>query len=73
MSDRGHADWGGLCGVGFLERSADEKWPFEQFYRALQDFNADTDDKLKAEARWQVLNASLNGIRRVVKPRSTAH
>jgi len=49
------ADWGGLCRVGFLERSADEKWPFEQFQHALDEFDVDTDNKLKAEARWQVL------------------
>jgi hypothetical protein len=59
--------------LGFLERLADEKWPFEQFRRALDDFDANNDNELKAEGRAQVLNASLNGIRRAVKPSSTAH
>jgi len=35
--------------LGFLERLADEKCPFEQFRCALDDF--DTDNKLKAEGR----------------------
>lgn len=32
--------------LGFLERCADEKWPFEQFRQALENFDI---DKLKAE------------------------
>jgi hypothetical protein len=49
--------------LSFLELRADEQWPFEQFRKALEDFST---DGVKAEARWQVLNASLNGIKRAV-------
>ena len=49
--------------LSFLELQADEKWPFEQFWHALEDFST---DGVKAEARWQALNASLNGIKRVI-------
>jgi len=48
--------------LDFLELRSDEKWPFKQFRDALEGFDAR--DQLKAEARWQVLNASLNGIKR---------
>jgi hypothetical protein len=48
----------------FLEMQADEKWPFEQFREALEDPGM---DGTKPEARWQVLNASLNAIKRVVR------
>jgi len=47
----------------FLEQRADEQWPFEQFRKALADPRMDT---TKPEARWQLLNASLNGIKRVI-------
>jgi hypothetical protein len=43
---------------------ADEKWPFEQFREALEDHGM---DGTKPEARWQVLNASLNAMRRVIR------
>ena len=49
--------------LSFLERCADEKWPFEQFRQALEDPGM---EGTKPEARWQMLNASLNGIKRVV-------
>jgi hypothetical protein len=49
--------------LDFLALHASEKWPFEQFRQALEDFSL---DELKAEARWQTLNASLNGIKRAV-------
>jgi hypothetical protein len=49
--------------LDFLELRASEKWPFEQFRKALEDFSP---DRVKAEARWQMLNASLNGIKRAV-------
>ncbi|TMA96396.1 MAG: hypothetical protein E6J74_08750 [Deltaproteobacteria bacterium] len=39
----------------FLEPYLTEKWPIEQFRRALEDSNE--------EGRWQNLNASLNGIK----------
>jgi hypothetical protein len=47
-----------------LERHADEQWPFEQFRKALANPGMDGP---KPEARWQVLNASLNGIKRVIR------
>ena len=39
--------------------------PFEQFQNALADPGMDGP---KPEARWQALNASLNGIKRVIRP-----
>jgi hypothetical protein len=56
--------------LSFLEHHADEKWPFEQFRKGLEDFST---DEVKAEARWQALNEALDGIKRAVKPQSTAH
>ncbi len=50
--------------LGFLERCADEKWPFEQFRKALEDCGVEGP---KPEARWQMLNASLNAIKRAVR------
>jgi hypothetical protein len=50
--------------LGFLERCADEKWPFEQFRKALEDCGV---EEPKPEARWQMLNASLNAIKRAVR------
>jgi len=50
--------------LSFLERHADKQWPFEQFRGALADPGMDT---TKPEARWQMLNASLNGIKRVIR------
>lgn len=45
--------------LDFLAAKAATKWPFEQFRTGL-----DTENE---EGRWQVLNASLNGIRLAVK------
>jgi hypothetical protein len=50
--------------LSFLERRADEKWPFEQFRKALEDPGMEGTSQ---EARWQMLSASLNGIKRVVR------
>jgi hypothetical protein len=44
-----------FAALDFLQLRADQKWPFDQFRRAL-----DTDNE---EGRWQNLNASLNGIK----------
>jgi hypothetical protein len=55
---------GVVAALSFLAQHADEQWPFEQFRTALADPGMDT---TKPEARWQVLNASLNGIKRVVR------
>ena len=56
-----------FAALSFLELRADEKWPFEQFRKALEDPGM---DGTKPEARWQMLNASLNAIKRAVRPRS---
>ena len=49
--------------LDFLDLRATETWPFEQFRKAIEDFSP---DGFKAEAGWQVLNASLNGIKRAI-------
>ena len=49
--------------LSFLERQADETWPFDQFRQALEDFST---EPVKAEARHQVLDASLSGIKRAI-------
>jgi hypothetical protein len=49
--------------LSYLERLTNEKWPFEQFRKALEDPGMDGS---KPEARWQMLNASLNAIKRAV-------
>jgi hypothetical protein len=49
--------------LSFLELRADEKWPLEQFREALAEPGM---EGTKPEARWQMLNASLNAIKRVV-------
>ena len=55
---------GVLAALEFLALRADEQWPFEQFRKALANPGMDGP---KPEARWQVLNASLNGIKRVIR------
>jgi hypothetical protein len=45
------------------ERSASERWPFDQFRHALGSGPFSPD----AAGRGQVVNASLNGIRRVCR------
>src|SRR2546426_11662123 len=50
--------------LSFLELRADEKWLFEQFRKALEDPGM---EGTKPEARWQLLNAALNGIKRAVR------
>jgi hypothetical protein len=59
-------DAGVLAALSFLERCADEQWPFEQFRKALDDPGM---EGTKPEARWQILNASLNAIKRVIRKR----
>jgi hypothetical protein len=49
--------------LSFLELRADEKSPFEQFRKAIEDPGM---EGTKQEARWQVLKASLNAIKRAV-------
>ena len=48
----------------YLATQATLKWPFEQFRRALVE---PTRNEIEKEARRQVLNASLNGIRRALQ------
>jgi len=47
----------------FLEMRADRKWPFEQFRQALE---SDGSEGWQVEGRYQMLNASLNGIKLAV-------
>lgn len=46
--------------LDYLAARAKKKWPFEQFREALDD---DGTEGSQPEARWQMLNASLNGIK----------
>ena len=55
---------GVLAALEFLAVHAREQWPFEQFQNALADPGMDGP---KPEARWPMLNASLNAIKRVVR------
>jgi hypothetical protein len=48
----------------YLEMRAEKKWPFEQFRQALE---SDGSEGWQAEGRYQMLNASLNGIKLAVK------
>ena len=50
-----------FAALDYLTAKSVETWPFDQFRFAL-----DSDDP---EGRWQNLNASLNGIRRLMSPR----
>ena len=52
-----------FAALDLLAARATVKWPFDQFREALE--NAGSKD-WEVEGRWQILNASLNGIRRVV-------
>ena len=53
---------GVLAALEFLALHAREQWPFEQFRKALADSSMDGPETL-----WQMLNASLNAIKRVVR------
>ncbi len=44
----------------FLEQYGRQKWPFEQFRKALE--NSGTEG-WQAEGRWQNVNASLNAVK----------
>jgi hypothetical protein len=48
----------------YLATQATLKWPFDQFRRALVE---STRNGIEKEARRQMLNASLNGIRRALR------
>ena len=47
-----------FAAVDFLQARANQIWPFEQFRGGLE--------SMDAEGKWQVLNASLNGIKLAV-------
>ena len=47
----------------YLQLSASTAWPFQQFRDALNSYSK---NGIEEEARWQVMNASLNAIRRAV-------
>jgi hypothetical protein len=53
-----------LAALDFLEAQATVKWPFGQYRNALSTEHRNLD--VDKEGRRQVLNASLNGIKRVV-------
>ena len=50
--------------LDYLGTQATLKWPFDQFRRALVE---PTRNEIEKEARRQILNASLNGIRRALR------
>ena len=54
-----------LAALDFLEARATVKWPFGQYRNALATEHRELD--VDKEGRRQVLNASLNGIKRVVQ------
>jgi hypothetical protein len=57
-----------LAALDFLDRQATVvKWPFDQFRKALAPKEGELD--LNREGRRQILNASLNGIKRAVLPK----
>jgi hypothetical protein len=49
-----------FAALEFLAGHAKEKWPFDQFRHEL---DSDGRQGWETEGRWQVLNASLNGIK----------
>jgi len=48
-----------FAALDFLAAGAHPQWPFKEFREAL--------DSEEAEERWQVLNASLNGIKLAIR------
>ena len=52
-----------FAALDFLAAQATVKWPFNQFRNAL---DGDGSKGWEREGRWQILNASLNGIKLVV-------
>ena len=54
-----------FAALDFLAGHAKEKWPFDQFRDEL---NSDGTELWQIEGKWQVLNASLNGIKRALMP-----
>jgi hypothetical protein len=54
-----------FAALDFLAARASVKWPFEQFRKSLDSTGFEL---WEAEARWQTLNASLNGIKLAITP-----
>jgi hypothetical protein len=54
----GGADQALRFALAFLSNFADERWPFDAFWRALS--------KEHQQGRWQAANAALNAIRLAV-------
>jgi hypothetical protein len=54
-----------FAALDFLAARASVKWPFEQFRESLNSMDSEL---WEAEARWQTLNASLNGIKLAITP-----
>jgi hypothetical protein len=52
-----------FAALDFLEARTNPKWPFKQFREALE---GSVSQDWEIEGRRQILNASLNGIRRAV-------
>jgi hypothetical protein len=59
----GHFRLNTVLASNYLTIQQDEKWPLEQCRKALEDPGM---EGTKPEARWQMLNASLNAIKRAV-------
>ena len=55
-----------FAALHFLEARTNPKWPFKQFREALE---GSVSQDWEIEGRRQILNASLNGIRRAVNNR----
>ena len=55
-----------FAALDFLEARTNPKWPFKQFREALE---GSVSQDWEIEGRRQILNASLNGIRRAVSSR----
>jgi len=54
-----------VAALVLLEGRASVTWPFEQFRRALVGYGGPDETRAAKEGRWQVVNASLNAVRRV--------
>jgi hypothetical protein len=55
-----------LAALDFLEAQTDARWPFAQFRKVLAPREGELD--LDKVGRSQVLNASLNGIKKALIP-----
>jgi hypothetical protein len=60
-----------LAALDFLEAQTDARWPFEQFRQVLAPREGELD--LDRVGRSQVLNVSLNGIKRALAMLGSRH